>query len=140
MVPFEQIAINTIGPWTHKVNGLEMKINAHTIIDACLNLLEIKRATQNNPGGKESVQVAEDTWLSRHPKPVRIICDQGSEHCNIDFESFLISQGIKGVPCAVKNPQSNAILERVHDVIETSLRTANPSNEMKANNLIDREL
>ena len=40
---------------------------------------------------------------------------------NIDFESFLISQGIKGVPCAAKNQQSNAIPEQVHDAIKTLL-------------------
>ena len=117
-----------------------MKINAHTIVDTCLNLLELKRALQTNPTGSESVQVLEDTWLSRHPKPARIIHDQGSKCCNIDFESFLVSQGIKGVLCTVKNPQSNAILERVRDAIKTSLRTTNPSNEEEANGLIDRVL
>ena len=145
MVPFEQIAIDTVGPWSVQVNGYgKISINAYSIIDTCSNLLELKRATQNNPTGRESVQVLEDTWLSRYPKPVRIIYDQGTEYSNIDFESFLISQGIKGCPCTVKNPQSNAILERVHDVIKTSLRTqihANPpSNLHDANALIDRVL
>ena len=68
MVPFEQIAIDAVGPWNHKANGSEMKINAHTIIDTCLNPLELKRATQSNPIGRKSVQVPEDAWLSGHPK------------------------------------------------------------------------
>ena len=121
MVPFEQIAINTVGPWSCEAKGIEIKINACTITCTCSNLLELKRATQHNPTAKESVQVLEDTWLSRHPKPVRIICDQGSKHSDVDFKSFLISQGIKGVPCAVNDPQSNAILEQAHNVVEVSL-------------------
>ena len=48
------------------------------------------------------------------------------------------------MPCTVKNPQSNAILERVHDVIKTSLRTemhANPpTDDLEASQLIDRIL
>ena len=121
MVPFKQTAIDTIGPWIHEMNGLEMKTNAHTMIDTCSNPLKLKQASQANPTGRKSVQVLKDTWLLRHPKPVRIIHDQGSECCNIDFESFLISQGIKGVPCAAKNQQSNAIPEQVHDAIKTLL-------------------
>ena len=99
------------------MNGTKMKINACT----CTNPLETKRAVQSNPTGEESVKVSEDTWLSRHPKWVRIICDQGNECSKIDFESFLVSQGIEGVPCTVEIPQSNAILKGAHDAIKTSL-------------------
>ena len=70
MVPFEQTAIDAIGPWTHKANGLEMKINAHTIVDTCSELLELKRALQANPTGRKSVQVPEDAWLTQRPTPV----------------------------------------------------------------------
>ena len=55
MVPSEQIATDAIGPWSHKVNGVNTKINTHTIVCACSNPLEIKQATWNNPTGKESV-------------------------------------------------------------------------------------
>ena len=145
MVPFEQIAIDTVGPWSMDVPSYgKITINPYSIMDTVSNLLELKRASQTNPPGIESVRVLEDTWLSRYPKPVRIIYDQGTEYKNIDFESFLVSQGIKGYPCTVKNPQSNAILERVHDVIKTSLRTechANPpTNINQENTIVDRVL
>ena len=145
MVPFEQIAIDTVGPWTTDIPGIgKITFNAYSIMDTCSNLLELKQATQMNPTGKESIRVLEDVWLSRYPKPVRIIYDQGKEYMNIDFESFLINQGIKGCPCTVKNPQSNAILERVHDVMKTSLRTqihAHPPNGItEAKEIVDRIL
>ena len=48
------------------------------------------------------------------------------------------------MPCTVKNPQSNAIPERVHDVIKTSPRTEGhadpPWNIQEANELVDRIL
>ncbi len=144
-VPFEEIAMDTIGPWNFEIPGLgKFTINAYSIICTCSNLLELKRASQMNPTGRESVQVLEDTWLSRYPKPVRLIFDQGKEYRNIDFESFLISMGIKGCPSTVKNPQSNAIVERVHGTMKNSLRTeihANPpTNIEEANALVDRLL
>ena len=39
-------------------------------------------------------------------------------------EALCDSYGIKHKPTSVKNPQANAILERVHQVIMTMLRTA----------------
>ena len=45
MVPFEQIAIDTVGPWSVVVNGQKITINAYSIIGTCSNLLELKRAT-----------------------------------------------------------------------------------------------
>ena len=97
-----------------------------------------------NPTGRESCHVLDDAWLTRYPKPVRIIFDQGTEYKNICFESHLMNLGIKAVPCTVKNPQSNAILERVHDVIKTSLRTEiytnHPQDAAEAREFIDRIL
>ena len=108
-----------------------MRINACSTVDTCLNSIELKGALQNDPTGLKLTQVLEDTWLSRHPKLVCIICDQGSEHCNITFKSFLFSQGIEGCPRTAKNPQSNAILEGVHGVIETSLRAEKNHQPMR---------
>ena len=93
MVPFEQMAVDAIGPWSIKTNNVEVKTNAHSIIDTRSNLLELKRASQQNPTGKESVQVIEDTWLARHLKPVHVFHDQGTECRNVDFESFSSAKG-----------------------------------------------
>ena len=49
--------------------------------------------------------------------------DNGSEF-KLHFEALCDSYGIKGKPTSIKNPQANAILERVHQVIMTMLRTA----------------
>ncbi len=52
--------------------------------------------------------------------------------------------GIKGVPAAAKNPQASAILERVHDVIKTSIRaeaaTYKPQSIAEASTMAGRIL
>ena len=39
------------------------------------------------------------------------------------FSSLLKDYGVKPVPTSVKNPQANAAVERVHQVIQNMLRT-----------------
>ena len=63
-------------------------------------------------------------WFSRYPRPRRIIFDNGTEFKK-DFRHIFKSYGIKTKPTAVKNPQANGILERVHQVLSNMLRTSN---------------
>ncbi len=42
----------------------------------------------------------------------------------MNVEYLCDSYGIKGKPTSIKNPQANAILERVHQVLGQMLRTA----------------
>ncbi len=52
-----------------------------------------------------------------------IICNNGSEF-KLHFQSLCDTYGIKRKPTSVKNPQANAILERIHDVLGNMLRTS----------------
>ena len=123
-LPWEEIAIDTIGPWKIEINNYGTVIfNGFTIIDTTTGLLEIRRATQRNPGGLEAIDALDNAWLMRYPKPARVIFDQGTEFLNADFGGHLISLGIKPVATSVANPQANAILERSHDTIKTAMRT-----------------
>jgi hypothetical protein len=63
------------------------------------------------------------TWLSRYPRCCYIIYDNGSEF-KLNFECLCITYGIKRKPTTVKNPQANAILERLHQVLAQMLCTA----------------
>ncbi len=63
------------------------------------------------------------TWLCRYPRFRYLIYDNGSEF-KLHFEHLCDSYGIKHKPNTVRNPQANAILERVHQVIGQMLRTA----------------
>ena len=63
------------------------------------------------------------TWFSRYPCCQHVIYDNGSKF-KLHFEALCDTFGIKRKPTSVKNPQANAILERVHQVIMAMLRTA----------------
>ena len=63
------------------------------------------------------------TWFSRYPRCQQVIYDNGGEF-KLHFEALCDTYGIKRKPTSVKNPQANAILEQVHQVIMTMLHTA----------------
>ena len=62
------------------------------------------------------------TWFSHYPHCQYIIYDNRSEF-KLHFEALCDSYGIKHKPTSVKNPQANAILEQLHQVITAMLRT-----------------
>ncbi len=67
--------------------------------------------------------LVDKTWFSRYPHCQHIIYDNGSEF-KLHFEALCGSYSIKHKPTSVKNPQANAILKRVHQVLMMMLRTA----------------
>jgi hypothetical protein len=75
---------------------------------------------------KSSAQISNlvyKTWFSRYPRCRYIIYDNGSEF-KLHFRSLCDTYGIKRKPTSVKNPQANAILERIHGVLGNMLRTS----------------
>ena len=62
------------------------------------------------------------TWFSSYPHCQYIIYDNGSEF-KLHFEALRDSYGIKHKLTSVKNPQANAILEQLHQVITAMLCT-----------------
>jgi transposase InsO family protein len=68
--------------------------------------------------------VAEQEWFSRYPWPTQITYDRGIEFISKDFPSMIKNDhGIKEKPGTVTNPQANAIVERLHQVIGNIIRT-----------------
>jgi len=68
--------------------------------------------------------IAEQEWFSRYPWPTQVTYDRGSEFIGKDFQKMIRDDyGVKGKPITVRNPQANAIVERVHQVIGNIIRT-----------------
>ena len=68
--------------------------------------------------------IAEQEWFSRYPWPTQIIFDRGNEFMGQDFKDMIKNDyGIKAKPITVRNPQANAIVEWVHQVITNIIRT-----------------
>jgi hypothetical protein len=63
------------------------------------------------------------TWLSKYPRCCYIIYNNGSEF-KLNFEYLCVTFGIKHKPTMIKNPQANAILECLHQVLAQMLCTA----------------
>jgi hypothetical protein len=107
-----------------------------TIIDTVTNYLEIIRI-QNATAQHVGHQFCQ-TWLSRYPNPEHVVFEQGSEFI------ILETHGIQDITTTVKNPQANAICERMHQTIGNSLWTlihAHPSRKAEeAANLMDTSL
>ena len=106
IAPWEEVAIDLIGPWTIKVNGRQVEFNALTCIDTVSNLVELIRVDN-----KTSAHVRDkftQCWLCRYPRPVRCVHDKGGEFIGSAFQWLLELFTIKDVCSTNKNPQSNA--------------------------------
>jgi hypothetical protein len=62
-------------------------------------------------------------WLSRYPRCRYIIYVNGSEF-KLNFEYLCETYATKRRPTTIKNPQANAILEHLHQVLGQMLRTS----------------
>jgi hypothetical protein len=64
----------------------------------------------------------DDTWFNRYPKPENIGFDNGREFKAM-FEQMTKNYGLKTKTGTSYNPQSNGVIERVHQVLGDMLRT-----------------
>jgi len=136
--PWEEVAVDLVGPWTVELPLGEIRLHALTMIDTVTNLAELVRI-ENKTAQHVAMQFT-NHWLSRYPKPQRCIHDQGTEFTGINFQSMLATNAIKSVPISVRNPRANSIVERVHktmqDMLNISLRDP-PANIENALDLVD---
>jgi hypothetical protein len=63
-----------------------------------------------------------DIWFSRYPRPSEIGFDNGSEYKKV-FKEMVNNYGLKRKASLSWNPQSNGIVERIHQVLADGLRT-----------------
>jgi transposase InsO family protein len=140
--PWYEVAVDTIGPWEIVIDGETHKFYALTIIDTVTNLVELTRVSSTR--ASEAATQLEITWLMRYPRPVRMIHDQGTEFTGEAFQRVLRIYGIRNAPIGTRNPQANAICERMHQVVGNVLRTllhTNPPQNMNdAEALVDYAL
>ena len=138
--PWEALCVDCQGPYTLKAkDGTIMDFMCLTMIDPAsswfkiveLPVIEIEKITGSktvtaetfDKTSKQIARLVNNTWLCRYPRPRYITYDNGSEF-KLHFKYLCDTYGIKRKPTTVKNPQANAILERVHQVIVNMLRTS----------------
>ena len=148
VAPWFELAIDTIGPWELKVANNEdqgeeyRKFYALTMIDTVTGWVEIQRV--DTTSANDAATALETGWLFRYPRPMRIVHDQGTEFMGDQFQRILRQWGIRNAPISVRNPQANAVCERMHQVVGNVLRTLShtnqPRNQGAAENMVDYAL
>ena len=118
--PWRDVAVDLIGPWHLKIANHELDFMALTMIDMVTNLVELVRI--ENKTSHHVAMKFETTWLSRYPRPLHCIYDQGGEFVGFPFQRLLHRYSIQGRPTTSKNPQANSVCERMHQTVGNMLR------------------
>ena len=89
-------------------------------------------------------QKFKNEWLSRYPRPQSCIYDQGNEFLGFRFQQQLHRYNIHSKVSTVKNPQSNAMAECLHqtvtNILHSTLYANPPDNQLEAELLVDTAL
>jgi hypothetical protein len=125
-VPFEEIAADLIGPWSIHIADQTLQIQALTIVDTATTLAKVIHIEDRSL--QHIANLFDNNWLAHYLCPLQCIFDQDGKFTGRPFQSMLIQNGIHQVPTTVKNPQANAVCERMHSTINDSLHTICHSN------------
>ena len=92
-----------------------------TMIDPATGWFEMKEV----PSKRADIiaNIVEQTWLTRYPWPTIINFDRGSEFMAEFAKMVKEDYGVTKRPITARNPQANAIIERIHQNIGNILRT-----------------
>ena len=121
VIPWMILCVDLIGPYKVSRKGKEPYILwCCTMIDPATGWIEIVEITTKS--ADEIINVVDQAWLSRYPWPTKVISDRGGEFMK-EFAESLKEYGINKSTITTRNPQANAILERVHQTIGNIIRT-----------------
>ena len=127
--PWDVLCVDLIGPYSIKSTKkpkTDLNLLAVTMIDPATGWFEIKEIPN-----KESYTVAEaveQTWFARYPWPTQVILDRGTEFMGEFTRMLKEDYGVKKRPITARNPQANAIIERVHQTIGQIIRAMEVQN------------
>jgi transposase InsO family protein len=120
--PWDKLCVDLIGPYTLKRKSkAALKLWCVTMIDPATGWFEMKQI--NDKEATTVANIVETTWLTRYPWPTMITYDQGTEFMAEFAQMVRNDYGIKSKPITKRNPQANAIIERVHQTIGNISRT-----------------
>ena len=126
-IPWHTLCIDLIGPY--KIGKIrkpkhpeETRLHCLTMIDPATSWFEIVEVPDKQ--ADTIANLLELTWLSRYPWPTEIVMDRGREFKAEVEEAIKHQYGIKRKLITTRNPQANAMVERVHQTIATMLRSS----------------
>ena len=120
--PWEILCVDLIGPYTIEHKGKKtLTLHCLTMIDPATGWFEIVSIPDKQ--ADTIANLIEVTWLTRYPWPGRVQCDRGNEFMAEVKDMLKEDYGIKIKRISVRNPQANAIIERIHQTIGNIIRT-----------------
>lgn len=126
-IPWEKVAIDLIGPFSQETDREGKPMYAVTIMDLATRWIEI--APIKDKTAATIAIVFDRWWLCRYPRPLYCVHDQGKEFTGAEFQELLKSNRIRNLNTTAKNPQANATLESVHQVINNALRSSGATED-----------
>jgi Integrase core domain len=114
------VCVDLVGPFTIKTPLKTHFLLALTMIDPATGWFEIVQA--NYKTATSIQEFFHNAWLARYPRPQDIAFDNGGKFKR-EFKQMCENYGIKAKPTTSHNPQANAIIERVHKVVNNMLRS-----------------
>jgi hypothetical protein len=122
--PWDTLCVDLIGPYKiQRKNKKDLKLWCLTMIDPATGWFEMEQI--DNKTAAEVANICEMTWFTRYPLPQRITLDRGTEFMAEFAQMVKNDYGLKLKPITTRNPQANAIIERVHQTIGNIIRTFN---------------
>jgi transposase InsO family protein len=140
-VPWQETHVDLIGPWKITINNVEVEFLALTVIDPATNLAELIRL--HNKTSQHVAQQFSNVWLARYPWPEVCVHDNGTEFTGLPFQRLLEQCAIRSRPTTSRNPQANAICERMHQTVGNILRAILHGEQVTAttaNEIVDNAL
>ena len=121
--PWEILCIDIFGPYTivRKKPFKPLTLWCLTMIDPATGWFEI--AEVKNKFADQIANKIEQVWLSRYPWPSQVTSDRGTEFKAEVFDMITKNYGITARVITTRNPQANAILERIHQTVGDMIRT-----------------
>ena len=119
-IPWKRVNVDVVGPYKVKVANKELSLLAMTMIDPATGWFEIAHLPEAT--SYETQKAFDSHWLARYPRPMEVGMDNGS-HFKRHFTELIHNYGLKKKTSTEYNPQSNGIIERVHQVLGNALRT-----------------
>ena len=86
-----------------------------------------------NKTAAEIAYITKKNWFTRYPLPHRIVFDRGTEFMAEFANMCQNDYGLKRKPITTRNPQSNEIIEQIHQTIKNIIRTFDVSNIVNKN-------
>ena len=123
VIKWSRVNVDLWGPKSVDNGEYTYQVHVMTMVDPVTGWFELA-PLYGAPTAFRAQQLLDNTWLARYPRPREIGFDNGGEFM-AEFKDLCNNMGLKQKPSLAWNPQSNAILERIHQVLADCIRSFN---------------